>query len=119
MNDNSGWICLPDWLWLPEPHDKGGTWVWDDGTEPQRWPPAFGMMALRPGGRRGYTPQETGYQWTTCKFPEDERLDMARMLGLATPLKFTHITEAIEASMQRTPRIVYRSRGVLVSQPLY
>ena len=44
-----GWVCIPDWLWLPEPHDKGGTWVWDDGTEPQRWPPAFGMMALRPG----------------------------------------------------------------------
>ena len=72
-------------------------------------------MALRPGGRRGYKPQETGYQWTTCKFPEDERLDMARMLGLATPLQITH---SLEQSGPRLARIMYRRRGVLVSEPL-
>ena len=114
LSDNSGYALLNDWLWLPEPHDKGGTWVWDDGTEPQRWPPAFGMMALRPGGRRGYKPQDAGYQWTTSRFGEDERLKMTRILGLATPLFVTRMIEAVEA---REPRYMYRSRGVAVVAP--
>ena len=27
LSDNSGYALLNDWLWLPEPHDKGGTYL--------------------------------------------------------------------------------------------
>ena len=74
-------------------------------------------MALRPGGRRGYKPQDAGYQWTTSRFGEDERLEMARMLGLATPLFVTRMIEAVKARQPLYVAYVYRSRGVAVVAP--